>query len=103
MLYTGSSMGAPGRRGIDKPAVPAAFDVREWLADLTGVDGWLVNHTFTRRKIEFIASYATAGGVTAQITLRALPTAGNASWELLADVDERQARVVIPARTRIKW
>jgi hypothetical protein len=96
-------MGTPGRREIAKPAPPAAFDVRDWLADLTGVEGWLVNHTFTRRKIEFVASYAASGGAIAQITLRALPTAGNASWELLADFDERQGRVVIPARTRIKW
>lgn len=81
----------------------APFDVREWLADLTGVGGWLVKHTFTRRKIEFVASYTAADGANAQITLRALPTAGNASWELLADLSERQARVVIPARTRIKW
>ena len=88
---------------MDKPAVPAAFDVREWLADLTGVGDWLVNHTFTRRKVEFVASYAAAAGATAQITLRALPTAGNASWELLAELAERQARVVIPAHTRIKW
>jgi hypothetical protein len=96
-------MGEPGPRPSDKPAVTGVFDVREWLADLTGVGDWLVNHTFTRKKIEFVASYAAAGGATAQITLRALPTVGNASWELLADLNERQARVVIPARTRIKW
>ena len=96
-------MGDPGRGEIDKPAVARVFDVREWLADLTGGGDWLVSHTFTRKRIEFVASYAGTGGATAQITLRALPTAGNASWELLAESTGRQARVVIPARTRIKW
>jgi hypothetical protein len=96
-------MGDPGLRHSDKPAVTATFDVRQWLADLTGVGDWTVNHTFTRRKIEFIASYGASGGAAAQITMRALSTNGNASWEMLADLDNRQARVVIPARTRIKW
>ena len=96
-------MGEAVRSDFDKPALTAAFDVREWLTNLTGVGDWSVNHTFTRRKIEFVASYTAPGGSTAQITLRALPTAANASWEMLADLDERQARVVIPARTRIRW
>lgn len=87
----------------EEPAFAAVFDVREWLAELTGVGDWLVNHTVTRRKVEFVASYGAAGGATAQITLRTLRAAGNASWEMLADLDDRQARVVIPARTRIKW
>lgn len=96
-------MARSGPRQNDKPAIAAAFDVREWLVDLTGVGGWVVNHTYTRKKVEFVASYAATDGATAQITLRALPVASNASWELLAESTEHQARVVIPARTRIKW
>ena len=94
-------MGTP--RSTESGGTTATFDVRMWLAGLTGVDGWHVSHTFTRRKVEFVAEYATVAGATAQITMRALPTAGNASWEMAVEAAGHQATVVIPARTRIKW
>jgi hypothetical protein len=86
-----------------KKGDPSAFDVRRWLVEITGVDGWAVQRTFTRRKIEFVATYGTTAGVTAEVTLQALRTANNASWELVAKAGSQVAGVVVPARTRISW
>ena len=82
---------------------PAAFDVPRWLTDITGVNGWTVERTFTRRKVEFVATYAADGGKTAEVTLQALPSTSNASWQLVARSGAQMAGVVVPARTRISW
>lgn len=81
----------------------APFDVRRWLAELTGADSWSVQRTFTRRRREYVAAYATPGGGTAEVTMEAIPTAGHASWKIVARFGPSVAGVVIPARTRIKW
>lgn len=85
------------------PAKPAAFSVPRWLADLTGVDGWTISHTHTRRGVEFVASYSAGEEAIGQVTLRTFPIASYASWELLADIGGHQERIVIPARTHIDW
>lgn len=82
---------------------PSPFDVRRWLVELTGVDGWSVQRTFTRRKVEYVADYGAAGGGQAQVTLQALRTAGQASWEMVAKANGTVAGVVIPGHTRIVW
>jgi hypothetical protein len=87
----------------DAATDPNSFDVPEWLTGLTGIDGWVVDHTHTRHSIEFVASYAAPDGATAEVTLKALPDVKVASWEVLAALTARQERIVIPARTRIKW
>ena len=79
------------------------FDVRRWLVEITGLDGWSVRQTFTRRKVEFVAAYGATGGETAEVTLQALPMASSASWELVAKAGGQVAGVVVPARTRISW
>ena len=86
-----------------KKGRPSSFDVARWLVEISGLDGWSVQRTFTRRKVEFVATYGTTGGVTAEVTLQALHTANNASWELVAKAGAQVARVVVPARTRISW
>ena len=101
MLYTRTSVADPNERGTT--AEPASFDVRRWLAELTGLEGWVVERTFTRHKVEFVAAYTASGGAAAQVTMHALPTASQASWELVARANGQVAGVVIPARTRISW
>lgn len=81
----------------------APFDVCRWLAELTGVAGWSVQRTFTRRKGEYVAAYAGPSGGTAEVTMESIPSAGRASWQLVARFGPSVAGVVIPARTRIKW
>ena len=78
-------------------------DVPRLLAELTGVDGWSVNRTFTRRKREYVAAYAAALGEDAEVTMQAIPAAGRASWQLVARAGPIVAGVVIPAHTRISW
>lgn len=79
------------------------FDVRRWLAELTGADGWSVQRTFTRRRREYVAAYATPGGGTAEVTMQAIPNAGRANWQLVARAGPSIAGVVIPAHTQIRW
>jgi hypothetical protein len=79
------------------------FDVPTWLADLSGHRDWQLERTFTRRKVEFVTNYTAPQGGTAQITMRAVPAAANASWELRADIGPIRAGVVIPAHIRVKW
>ncbi len=79
------------------------FDVPRWLAELTGVEGWSVQRTFTRRKVEYVAAYTATGGATAEVTMQAIPTAGRASWQLVSRAGPNVAGVVIPAHTRIRW
>ena len=79
------------------------FDVSRWLAELTGVTGWSLQRTFTRRKVEYVATYAAPGGQTAEVTMQAIPTAGRASWQLVSRAGPNVAGVVIPAHTHIKW
>jgi hypothetical protein len=91
-----------------EPSRPAShastgFDVPGWLFEVTAVQGWSVQRTFTRRRVEFVAEYAASGGATAEVTLQALPSATNSSWQLVAKSGAQLAGVVVPARTRISW
>ena len=94
-------MGGEQRHDTNRDSSP--FDVRRWLAELTGVDGWSVQRTFSRRKVEYVAAYAALSGATAEVTMQAIPTAGRASWQLVAKAGPQVAGVVIPAHTRIVW
>ena len=80
-----------------------SFDVRQWLSELTGLEGWEVQRKFTRRKVEFVTAYGARDGVTAEVTIQAVPTGGHASWELVAKAGPLVAGVVIPATTRVTW
>lgn len=93
----------PGDLNAAQSADAAPFDVPAWLADLTGHADWTVDRTFTRRKVEFVTSYTAPRGATAEITMRAVPAAVKASWELRATLGQLHAGVVIPAHIRVKW
>jgi hypothetical protein len=82
---------------------PRVFDVPGWLLEITGVAGWSVQRTFTRRKVEYVAAYQASGGEMAEVTLQALPAAGHPSWQLVARAGPQVAGAVIPAHTRITW
>ena len=90
-------------RQAQTPAHAGAFDVRRWLTQLTGIDGWEINRTRTRGGVEFVTSYSAADGAIGEVALHALPSARHPSWELLADAAGRQERIVIPARTHLDW
>jgi hypothetical protein len=79
------------------------FDVPRWLAELTGVSGWSLQRTFTRRKVEYVAAYTGPDGQPAEVTMQAIPVAGRASWQLVSRAGPNVAGVVIPAHTRITW
>jgi hypothetical protein len=85
------------------PAKQVAFSVPRWLADMTGIAGWVVDHTRTRNGAEFVAAYSAPDQALAQVTLRPLPVGRNQRWELRADLAGRQERIVIPARTHLEW
>ena len=101
VLYSVPRMAEPS--GPTKSQIPAAFDVPSWLFEITGRDGWSVQRTFTRHKVEFVADYRASGDAEAEVTLQALPAARHASWQLVAKAGPQVAGVVIPARTRISW
>ncbi|MEA2676146.1 MAG: hypothetical protein QOJ81_287 [Chloroflexota bacterium] len=86
-----------------EPKHDSPFDVPGWLTELTGIEGWSVQRTFTRRKVEYVTDYIATTGAKAEVTLQALRTAGQASWEMVAKSNGVVAGVVIPARTRIVW
>jgi len=86
-----------------QPARQPSFHVRRWLTELTGLDSWEIVHTRTRRQVEFVTSYSASHGAVAEVLLHALQVARQPSWELLAQVGDRQVRVVIPARTHLEW
>jgi hypothetical protein len=80
-----------------------SFDVRQWLSELTGLDGWSVQRTFTRRKVEFVTAYGARDGGTAEVTIQAVPAGSHPSWELVAKAGPLVAGIVIPASTRVSW
>jgi hypothetical protein len=96
-------VGDTAGRGREGSEPAATFDVQEWLAELTGEQGWQIDRTFTRRKVEFVTNYKAPRGATAEITMRAVPSAAKASWELRAVLGQLHAGVVIPAHVRVKW
>ena len=81
----------------------APFNVPHWLAELTGVSGWSLERTFTRRRVEYVAAYTGPDGQPAEVTMQAIPNAGRASWQLVSRAGPTVAGVVIPAYTRITW
>jgi hypothetical protein len=96
-------VGDTGSSDLARSQSAATFEVRPWLVELTGQEGWQIDRTFTRRKVEFVTTYRTPRGTTAEITMRAVPSAAKASWELRAVLGQLHAGVVIPAHIRVKW
>ena len=92
-----------GPSGPSEDSDPRVFNVPRWLGEITGHEGWLVQRTFTRHKVEFVADYRASGDAEAEVTLQALPATGHPSWQLIAKAGPQVAGVVIPARTRISW
>lgn len=103
MLYTRRAMADIAPKPEPGSASRGIFDVCEWLTGLTGVDGWEISHSGSRNGDEFVTSYEGADNAIAEVTMRGLPIAQSASWELVSDVNGRRERILIPGRTRIKW
>ena len=90
------------RTGLLAVATPPQLNTYELWRDQVNAAGGL-DVGGTRRKVEFVTNYTAPRGATAQITMRAVPAAANASWELRADIGPLRAGVVIPAHIRVKW
>jgi hypothetical protein len=87
---------------MSETARQPSFDVRRWLTEVTGRDGWRLAQTMTRHGGDFVASY-TAQEAVAVVALHTLPVKGTPSWELLADFAGWRETIVIPVRTHLDW
>ena len=82
-----------------------AFDVRAWVANLVGCEEFLVAETTYNEDDSFTATYRCGPQVVATVAMRGLTLASarSASWELIAELQDRTERAILPANARFVW
>src|SRR5205814_2462517 len=91
----------PERRA---PEIGSAFDVREWLAGLSGCD---------RDELTYEREFEEAGQLTvryrcgetflAVANMAGMRQAGKATWQLVAHLKDRAVTVMVPGGTKFVW
>ena len=82
------------------------FDVPTWLASIVGCARGEVVYLDEASKHDSVSvQYERAGQLLAVVNLAALPLGigGGATWQVVAQLDDRVERAEVPAKTRFIW
>jgi hypothetical protein len=82
------------------------FDVPGWIATIAGCDRAELTYVGETERAGYLSvTYARGKKPVATVDLVAAPLGdtGRATWQLLAQIDNRIERVQVPAKTRFLW